>query len=126
MSKTTVNKVIFSERLKSLMDRNDETTYSIAEIVHLSAPTISRYLNAEMAPKITTVEVLAKHFGVNPAWLLGYDVPERIHRNEEPPQANDDDNPLAPLAAHFKGKKISPEKLKRIEKFIEFTLNEED
>lgn len=35
-------------------------------------------------------------------------------------------DPLIPIAAHLKGKDISQEKLKRIEKFIEFTINEEE
>ncbi|WP_084524362.1 helix-turn-helix domain-containing protein [Lutispora thermophila] len=49
------------------METHNETVYSLAEIVHLSPATISRYSNAEMAPKITTIEVLANHFNVNPS-----------------------------------------------------------
>ncbi len=124
MSKrTTVNKEKFAMRLKSLMGRTNDTIYTIAEVVHLSAPTISRYLNAEMAPKITTVEVLAQHFDVNPAWLLGYDVPEKIANYTDAVDTKDN---LYTIAAHFKGKEISEEKLNRIRKFIEFTLNEDD
>lgn len=73
-----VDKYSFAKRLKELMEENNETTYSVAEVVHLTAATISRYLKGEMAPKITTVEVLARHFNVNPAWLLGYDVPREL------------------------------------------------
>lgn len=73
-----VDKYSFAKRLKELMEENNETTYSVAEVVHLTAATISRYMKGEMAPKITTVEVLARHFNVNPAWLLGYDVPREL------------------------------------------------
>lgn len=39
---------------------------------------------------------------------------------------NKENNPINTIAAHFKGKNISDEKLKRIEKFIEFTLDEDE
>lgn len=41
------------------------------------------------------------------------------------PQINKND-PINTISAHFKGKDISEEKLKRIEKFIEFTLSEDE
>lgn len=37
-----------------------------------------------------------------------------------------ENNSFKTIAAHFNGKSISEEKLKRIEKFIEFTLKEDD
>lgn len=120
MDKKGVIKEIFSQRLKGLMEDNNETIYSIAEHVHLSPATISRYTTADMAPKITTIEVLARHFNVNPVWLMGYDVQQRLELKRK------EENKFDTIAAHFKGKDISDEKLKRIEKFIEFTLSEEE
>lgn len=64
----------FSERLRELMEENGHTTYSLADAVFLTAGTISKYLNAKMEPKRNTIELMAKHFNVNPAWLMGYDV----------------------------------------------------
>ena len=74
-----IDKIAFSERLKKLLNEKNETIYTIAELTHLSVATISRYINGLMAPKITTIQVISNHFGVSPAWLLGYDVP----RNDE-------------------------------------------
>lgn len=82
--KLVVDKKIFAQRLKELMDEFNETVYSIAEVVHLTAPTISRYLNADMAAKITTIEVLARYFNVNPVWLMGGNVAKEL---EEPTNA---------------------------------------
>ncbi|AKL96663.1 putative transcriptional regulator [Clostridium aceticum] len=100
--KPMVNKIKFAERLKRLMEASSETVYSIAEIVHLSAPTISRYLNAEMAAKITTIEAIARHFRVNPVWLLGYDVPERLVE-EKQANSQDDNDDIFTRAAHKVG-----------------------
>lgn len=73
-TKYNVTKEIFSKRLKKLMSDNNETTYSLGEILNLSAATISRYTDGKMAPKITTIYSMATHFNVNPVWLMGYDV----------------------------------------------------
>jgi len=87
-TKPEVNKSVFSERLKYLMGHKNETIYTLADILHLSPPTISRYSNAEMAPKITTIEVLANYFNVSPVWLMGYDVPKALPNTTSKP--NDD------------------------------------
>lgn len=79
--KLVVDKKIFAQRLKALMDEFNETVYSIAEVVHLTAPTISRYLNADMAAKITTIEVMARYFNVNPVWLMGGNVSRELEES---------------------------------------------
>jgi len=64
-------KKFFSSRLKQLMTENNETIYTIASVVKLSPPTISRYTKGLMSPKIPTIQILAQHFNVDPAWLMG-------------------------------------------------------
>ncbi|MBG9616183.1 helix-turn-helix transcriptional regulator [Bacillus cereus] len=76
--KQILDKQIFPIRLKKIMEEHDQTIYTIAEKINLSAATVSRYCSGKMAPKITTVEVIAKQFNINPAWLMGYDVKKRI------------------------------------------------
>ena len=67
----------FGERLSYLMEEFNLNTYTLAEAVFLAPATISRYVNAKMEPKRSTVEVLAKYFNVNPAWLMGAEGTER-------------------------------------------------
>lgn len=81
MKKNTVTKEIFSKRLRQLMEENGETTYSMADRFGLTSPTISRYMTGQMAAKITTIVAIAEYFGVDAAWLMGYDVPK--HEKEE-------------------------------------------
>ena len=68
-----INKKAFGKRLKELLQANQETFYSLAEVVHLSPSTICRYARGEMSPKITTIEIIARYFNVSPAWLMGYE-----------------------------------------------------
>ena len=72
----TINKDVFSLRLSALLSSSDETTYSVARKLGMSAATISRYANDIMLPKLPTVYSLANIFRVNPLWLMGYDVPQ--------------------------------------------------
>lgn len=74
MAETTFDVVKFSKRLKELMEDTGHNTYTLADAVFLTPGTISKYVNARMEPKRNTIELLAKHFKVNPAWLMGYDV----------------------------------------------------
>ena len=82
-NKYSVTKEIFSERLKELMIDNNETTYSIGELLNLSAATISRYRDGKMSPKITTIYSIANHFNVNPVWLMGYDVEKNLNLTDD-------------------------------------------
>lgn len=78
MVKPKINKAIFGERLKALMDAAQENTYSMGRTFNLSPPSISRYTRGEMAPKITTIQQMAAYFDVNPQWLMG----EPVNRYE--------------------------------------------
>lgn len=82
MDKEKVCKEKFARRFKKLIEENSETIYTIAEVVQLTPATISRYTTANMAPKITTIEVLAKYFDVSSMWLMGYDVPAHFRHEE--------------------------------------------
>ena len=74
MSDTKFDILKFAERLKELMDNAGYNTHSLAKAVFLSPGTISKYRNAKMEPERSTIELLARQFQINPAWLMGYDV----------------------------------------------------
>ncbi|WP_051280422.1 LexA family protein [Anaerovorax odorimutans] len=83
VTNTNFHKMKFQNRLKELMDLNNETSRSLGDVVHLSGATISRYVTGAMSPKITTIEALARYFHVNPTWLMGYEVPKYLTNAEE-------------------------------------------
>ena len=82
MTNNNIKKETFSKRLKELMKEQNDTVYSVAEIIDLSPGTISRYLNKKMTPKITTVKILAQHYDINPTWLMGYSVEKNLKNNK--------------------------------------------
>jgi transcriptional regulator with XRE-family HTH domain len=75
--KCELNKIEFQKRLRILMEENNETIYTLAEKLNLSPATISRY-SSGMSPKITTIEVLARLYNINPVWLMGYNVEKHL------------------------------------------------
>lgn len=123
-TKYSVTKEIFSKRLKELMSDNNETTYSIGEMLNLSAATISRYTDGKMAPKITTIYSMATHFNVNPVWLMGYDVEKKIksqdtitNLSEEETMLLENFNKLNDLGKKEANKRVS--ELTEINKYID-------
>jgi transcriptional regulator with XRE-family HTH domain len=117
MEKKRVNKKVFAQRLKQIMDNKNETIYTVADLVHLSAATISRYTNADMAAKITTIEALARYFGVDPVWLMGYDVPKY------PEAAPKKENSFDTIAAHYDGVDLTEEERTEINNYIQYILS---
>ena len=66
----------FAERFSQLIKNSSIDIPKLAKMLGIkSKSTIYRYMNAEMAPKITTVKCASEIFNVNPVWLMGYDVP---------------------------------------------------
>ena len=80
------NKEVFAERLVSLMEENSDNTYTLGEYLHLSPPTISRYCSADMSPKLTTIEIITRKYGVNPAWLMGTEGQPKYLIGDIPPK----------------------------------------
>lgn len=69
------DKLSFGARLRLLMQENGDTIYTVASLLSMQASTVSRYVNGQYVPKAPTLEILARHYGVNPVWLMGEDVP---------------------------------------------------
>ena len=89
----------FSNRLFSLIKERDIDINLLTNKLGLkSKSTIYRYMNGQMAPKITTIKCLADFLNVNPVWLMGYDVP--MERTSEPAEFEKIDefgNPVVPV-----------------------------
>lgn len=80
---SNLNKQLFAERLKEIMKDNNQNLTTLADRVKMTPATISRYASGKMAPKITTVEVIAREFNINPSWLMGYDVDKYLSNDNE-------------------------------------------
>lgn len=65
----------FSERIKVLMEEKHIRQTDISKRTGISEGTVSKYVSGQQTPKSDKIDLIARAYGVNPAWLLGYDVP---------------------------------------------------
>lgn len=70
----------FPERFKELI--GDTPYRDVGEKLSISASMVSYYLSGKRSPKVQTVAFIANYYGVDPVWLMGYDVPK--HKEETP------------------------------------------
>jgi transcriptional regulator with XRE-family HTH domain len=61
----------YGNKLKELRTENKISQRKMAEILGVTAGTISRYENQEIAPTEESIYKTAKHFGVTSDYLLG-------------------------------------------------------
>lgn len=66
---------VFAERMAIFMNQNDLRAIDIIDKTGMKQSLVSYYLTGKRTPKYTTIEKFAEPYGLNPAWLLGGDVP---------------------------------------------------
>lgn len=71
------NAELFAARLKDCMIEKEDTTYSLAKYLSMSASTISKYTTAVSAPNTAVLEKIALRYDVNPVWLMGCETVEK-------------------------------------------------
>ena len=69
------NLYIIKDRLNEAMQKRGITATELAKLTGLNKSSVSRYLTGENIPRSLAIGKLAKALRVNPAWILGYDVP---------------------------------------------------
>ena len=64
------------ERIRQLIDERCGGSQQVfADRVDINKASVSQYVNGHNAPTNLTAGKIAKAFGVNPAWVMGFDVP---------------------------------------------------
>lgn len=63
------------ERLSEMMDYFHITQTDISKKTGIPKPSISHYCNGKRVPVQDQLSILCDPYGINPAWLMGYDVP---------------------------------------------------
>ena len=67
-----------AKRLKEIMEIRNIKQVDLMERTDISKGALSSYLSGRYIPKQENVYKLAKALSVNPAWLMGLDVPMEI------------------------------------------------
>lgn len=70
-----MNIYIFKDRLTEALKYRGMTASDLARKSGMDKGSISRYLKGENLPRTTAIEKMASALNVNPAWLIGYNVP---------------------------------------------------
>lgn len=72
------------ERIRWLVDSYCGGSQQVlAEKTGVSKASISQYLNYRNAPSNLTAGKLAEPWGINPAWLMGFDVKRKLYDDAE-------------------------------------------
>lgn len=71
----------FAERITELMAELDINQQDICRECNLNKSTISHYVTRKREPRSDKIDIIARAYNVNPAWLMGFDVSKYI---EEP------------------------------------------
>ena len=78
----------FSERLAEVM--NGMSVTELSARLGISKQSVSAYLKGNRQPKQLTVAAMAHILSVDPAWLMGYDVPKERITTEQSSKAPSD------------------------------------
>ena len=74
----------FQQRFATLFEESEKTITELSKELHISNQTVSAWKTGARSPKEPTVIAIAKHFRVNVAWLMGFDV-DKYEAVEKPP-----------------------------------------
>ena len=72
-------------RLRRLMEEEGLSYEQLGERLGMNPQTLNRYVLGQREPKIGTASAMAAALGVDPLWLLGYDVPRRTGQRQSVP-----------------------------------------
>lgn len=74
----------FASRLSQALELRNMKASELSKKTKVAEGTISCYINGRYEAKQNRVKVFADALDVNPAWLMGYDVPMEPERQTEP------------------------------------------
>ena len=66
---------IIKDRLNTAMKLRGMTATELSQKTGLNKSSVSRYLSGSVIPRSIAIGKMAQALHVNPAWVLGYDVP---------------------------------------------------
>jgi transcriptional regulator with XRE-family HTH domain len=114
-----------AKRLQELIDYYGISAAELSKSVGIAKSSISMWLSGQRTMRQDKIGLIAKHYDIDPAWLMGYDVPMR--REKDIPQEDpgivvtDKDNRFS---IHFRdGKTMSDEDKELLKEQLENTID---
>jgi transcriptional regulator with XRE-family HTH domain len=107
------------ERLVELLKINGLTKAEFCRKTGIDNSAMTRYINGERVPRQDKVAAIAEAFNVDPAWLMGYDVPMyNIMKIEARIKHAEVDTQLERLQYYYG--KLSKEKRNHLEEYARY------
>lgn len=95
----------FKDRLRLALDKTNMKPIDLAKALDISRGTISQYLSGVCKPKTDRIYYMAEALKVSPAWLMGFDEPDYIIKDDVLIEKID---------------KLSPSSKEALKKYVEF------
>ena len=117
-----------SERLKEIISIRNVKQAEIVEHTGINKGSLSSYISGRYLPKQDNIYRLAKYFGVNPAWLMGLDVPmqEVVISKQEILHPDDSDLVNRALEYYKQVEELPSDGRKQLEEYLSFLLSKYD
>ena len=77
------------ERIRELMEYYGINQTELCKRTGIQKSALSNYLNGDREPRQDQISLIVDPFGVNPAWLMGYDVPMMMPLSSQESQDSD-------------------------------------
>ncbi len=111
------NNMITAERLKICRIKADQTLEQIGILAGVHKSTVMRWEKGETERiGLPTIQLLATHYNVSPAWLMGADVP--MNEKTETPAGDDRDSEIVRMFSA-----LTPDEQKSVLDYIAFVLS---
>lgn len=111
------NNMITAERLKICRIKADQTLEQIGILAGVHKSTVMRWEKGETERiGLPTIQLLAAHYNVSPAWLMGADVP--MNEKTEIPAEDDRDSEIVRMFSE-----LTPDEQKSVLDYIAFVLS---
>ena len=112
------------DRLKELFEADPRKGPAIADSLGVSKQAVSAWKNGKRSPSKSQLEKIAEYYGVDQAWLYGYDLPTPSFlkdREKKTPAPAEENERIARINELLSG--ISPENQASVLEFVEFLAN---
>ena len=76
------NIYIIKDRLNEALKVRNMTAAELSKLTGLNKSSVSRYLSGSSIPRSLAIGNMARALHVNPAWILGYNVPMEAEETE--------------------------------------------
>lgn len=117
-------KVECKQRLQYILDYYKITRAEFCRRTGIDNSAMTRYLNGDRIPRQDKVSAIADAFGIDPAWLMGYDVPmTKLEKIPLPESRAREKRQKERILAYYE--RMPRDRKKELERYAEFLMQQD-